>query len=82
MVVIVARCCLLWQSSGVSVGCLDDAPSGGAVKSFWGSVRGALDFDFGEDVEGWFTFLHHLHAISMCRTHTNYCLIAVPAHRH
>jgi hypothetical protein len=69
-------------SSGVSVGCLDDAPSGGAVKSFWGSVRGALDFDFGEDVEGWFTFLHHLHAISMCRTHTNYCLIAVPAHRH
>jgi hypothetical protein len=41
-------------SSGVSVGCLDDAPSGGAVKSFWGSVRGALDFDFGEDVEGKF----------------------------
>lgn len=27
-------------------------------------------------------FLHHLHAISMCRTHTNYCLIAVPAHWH
>jgi hypothetical protein len=41
-------------SSGVSVGCLDDAPSGGAVKSFWGSVRAALDFDFGEDVEGKF----------------------------
>jgi hypothetical protein len=54
--VIVTGYCLLWQSSGVSVGCLDDAPSGGAVKSFWGSVRGALDFDFGEDVEGWFTF--------------------------
>lgn len=39
------------MTGNVSVGCLDDVP-GGAGKSFWGSVRGALDFDFGEDVEG------------------------------
>ena len=35
----------------VSIGCLDDVP-GGAGKSFWGGLRSALDFDFGEDVEG------------------------------
>lgn len=35
----------------VSIGCLDDAPRSGG-RSFWGSIRGALDFDFGEDVEG------------------------------
>lgn len=39
------------MTGNISVGCLDDVP-GGAGKSFWGSVRGALDFDFGEDVEG------------------------------
>ena len=35
----------------VSIGCLDDAPRSGG-RSFWGSIRSSLDFDFGENVEG------------------------------
>lgn len=39
------------QINGITVGCLDDIPSG-PVTSFFKSVRNTLDFDFEDDNEG------------------------------
>lgn len=39
------------QIDGITVGCLDDVPSG-PVTSFFKSVRNTLDFDFEDDNEG------------------------------
>lgn len=41
----------LFQIDGISIGSLDDLPSG-AVTTFFKSIRNTLDFDFEDDNEG------------------------------
>lgn len=43
--------CFFFQIDGITIGSLDDVPSG-PVTSFFKSVRNTLDFDFQEDNEG------------------------------
>jgi hypothetical protein len=44
---------IFFQINGVSLGSLDEI-QGGALKSFFSSIRNTLDFDFEESSEGWF----------------------------
>ena len=41
----------MFQIDGITIGSLDDVP-GGAVTSFFRSVRNTLDFDFEDENEG------------------------------
>lgn len=41
----------MFQIDGITIGSLDDIP-GGAVTSFFRSVRNTLDFDFEDENEG------------------------------
>ena len=42
-----------FQIDGITIGSLDDIPSG-PVSTFFRSIRNTLDFDFEDDNEGWF----------------------------
>lgn len=42
-----------FQIDGITIGSLDDVPTG-AVRSFFSSIRNTLDFDFEDEDEGWF----------------------------
>lgn len=44
-----------FQIDGISIRSLDDIP-GGAVTSFFRSIRKTLDFDFEDDNEGWLKY--------------------------
>lgn len=53
MIFIVAFQSLIYffQIDGITIGSLDDVPSG-AVRSFFKSIRDTLDFDFDDENEG------------------------------
>lgn len=54
---------LSFQIDGITVGSLDDVPSG-PVTTFFKSIRDTLDFDFVDENEGWFYKLEHYHCAS------------------